>query len=258
MTDPLGKTTAKDVPAGKRAKPGIDWETIEREYRAGILSLRDIAAKHGLSETAIRKRAKKHEWERDLTQRVHERVRTALVRSVEARGDNAHQTKTEREIVEQAAATVVEVVRQHREDIRRTAALVARLTEQLSDAADCRERLRDLIEEETAKDRSPNRRVAMLRAVAIPAHAGTAKDLSIAMKNLVGLERQAFNVPAIDPDPPPAGDDKDAGDDPGLMAVLTRLSTLTGAPIVTEGGEQAVEQTPEDDGGGDGGEAAQA
>ena len=42
------------------AKP--DWEAIESAYRAGVLSLRD---KYGVTEGAIRKRAKKFDWVRN-------------------------------------------------------------------------------------------------------------------------------------------------------------------------------------------------
>lgn len=44
------------------AKP--DWEAIESAYRAGVLSLRDIGAQYGVTEGAIRKKAKKLEWVR--------------------------------------------------------------------------------------------------------------------------------------------------------------------------------------------------
>ncbi|ENT2939096.1 hypothetical protein [Klebsiella pneumoniae] len=45
------------------AKP--DWEAIESAYRAGVLSLRDIGDKYGVTEGAIRKRAKKFDWARN-------------------------------------------------------------------------------------------------------------------------------------------------------------------------------------------------
>ncbi len=44
------------------AKP--DWEAIESAYRAGALSLREIGAQYGVTEGAIRKKAKKLEWVR--------------------------------------------------------------------------------------------------------------------------------------------------------------------------------------------------
>lgn len=42
-----------------------DWEAIESAYRAGVLSLRDIGAQYGVTEGAIRKKAKKLEWVRN-------------------------------------------------------------------------------------------------------------------------------------------------------------------------------------------------
>lgn len=45
--------------------PKPDWEAIESAYRAGDLSLREIAAQNGISEGSIRKRAKKNEWVRN-------------------------------------------------------------------------------------------------------------------------------------------------------------------------------------------------
>lgn len=41
-----------------------DWEAIESAYRAGVMSLRDIGAQYGVSEGAIRKKAKKLDWVR--------------------------------------------------------------------------------------------------------------------------------------------------------------------------------------------------
>ncbi|WP_145524501.1 terminase small subunit [Yersinia vastinensis] len=39
-----------------------DWEAIKREYSAGQLSIRALAEKYGVSDTAVRKRAKADEW----------------------------------------------------------------------------------------------------------------------------------------------------------------------------------------------------
>lgn len=45
-------------------KKPVDWAEIERDYRAGSMSIRELAAWYGISDTAIRKRAKKDGWER--------------------------------------------------------------------------------------------------------------------------------------------------------------------------------------------------
>lgn len=63
-----------------------DWERIELDYRAGIKSLRQIAGEHGVSEGAIRKRAKRDDWTRDLNAKIQskadELVRKESVRTL--------------------------------------------------------------------------------------------------------------------------------------------------------------------------------
>lgn len=43
---------------------GTDWERIEADFRAGLLSTREIASAAGVSHTAINKRAKRDGWTR--------------------------------------------------------------------------------------------------------------------------------------------------------------------------------------------------
>ena len=43
----------------------IDWERIEIDYRKGVMTLREMASQHGLTEGGIRKRAKTRGWKRD-------------------------------------------------------------------------------------------------------------------------------------------------------------------------------------------------
>lgn len=43
----------------------IDWHAIERDYVAGMLSLREMATKHGCSHSAIANRACRHGWQRE-------------------------------------------------------------------------------------------------------------------------------------------------------------------------------------------------
>ena len=45
----------------KKAAP--DWERIEADYRAGLLSVREIATAQGISHTAVQKRAKADGWD---------------------------------------------------------------------------------------------------------------------------------------------------------------------------------------------------
>lgn len=183
---------AKGKPSSPaKDKPVADWEAIEREYRAGILSVREIAAPAGITEGAIRKKAKAQGWERNLAAKVQEKVRNELVRS-EVR--SAYRESTEREIIEQAASTVVQVVRVHRGRIGRQTELVDLLTEQLVAVAGKREDFEDEIEDMTADDKSGERRARLMKAIALPTHASTAVNLANALKTLIGLERQAYSI----------------------------------------------------------------
>lgn len=43
----------------------IDWDVIEAQYRANVASTNELAKRHGITEGAIRARAKKHGWVKD-------------------------------------------------------------------------------------------------------------------------------------------------------------------------------------------------
>lgn len=173
-----------------------DWEAIEREYRAGQLSVSEIGRQRDVSHTAINKRAKKDGWTRDLAARVRQEVSARLV-SDEVSEANAH------EAVEVAAARGVEVVRSHRRDIGRGRDVLARLIEELDMATAHRAEIEEEIdafvevaagESEAAKARAEKRRAAMHRAVSLSSRAGAMMSLSGALKNVVALERQAFSL----------------------------------------------------------------
>ncbi|MDH0356745.1 terminase small subunit [Morganella sp. GD04133] len=58
------------------AKP--DWDAIKREYTAGELSIRAIAERYGVSDTAIRKAAKKDGWIKpDRVRKIGSHISTA-------------------------------------------------------------------------------------------------------------------------------------------------------------------------------------
>lgn len=171
-----------------------DWELIEREFRSGQFSIREIAKQHCLSDTAIRKKMKKLGVDRDLSALVAEKVRTELVRTEVRTEVRTATPETEQEIIDTAAARTVEVVRSHRVRIRSGSIVVEKLFDQLGEVTDNREKIEAEIDTETEDDVVSNRRDMMLRAVSLQANASTAVSLSAALKNLIGLDREAFNL----------------------------------------------------------------
>ena len=122
----------KGGPRPSEGKSAPDWEAIEREYRAGQLSVREIARQHGLTEGAIRKRAKADEWSRPLADKVREAVREKLVRADGTQEGTQSQRVTDAEIVDGAASRGFAVVTSHRRDLEQLHGLKRILATRLS------------------------------------------------------------------------------------------------------------------------------
>ncbi|HEI6963646.1 TPA: hypothetical protein SK282_000211 [Yersinia enterocolitica] len=188
-----------------------DWEAIESAYRAGLMSLREIASQHNISEGAIRKRAKRDDWSRDLSAKIKERAED-LVRKEEVRKQvRTETTLTERVLIEASAEVIANVRMEHRGDIRRAREITNALFDELgAECADI-ESLRKLGELMLEPDENGRDRLNEVyqSIIALPERVKAVKALSDAMKNLIGLERQAYDI----------GDDK--GDN-----VVSKLSDL--------------------------------
>ena len=112
-----------------------DWEAIETAYRAGVMSLREIASQHGISEGAIRKRAKRDDWSRDLNAKIQQKA-DDLVRKQEVRKQvRSEVTFNERVLIEATAEVIANVRMEHRGDIKRARQITNALFDELG--AEC-------------------------------------------------------------------------------------------------------------------------
>ena len=173
-----------------------DWEAIETAYRAGVMSLREIAAQHGISEGAIRKRAKRDDWSRDLAAKVKERA-DDLVRKAEVRKQVRTETALSERVLIEATAEVVAAVRMaHRGDIRRAREITNALFDELG--AECADvdSLRKLGELMLTPDENGRDKLNEIyhSIISMPERVKAVKALSDALKNLIGLERQAYDI----------------------------------------------------------------
>jgi|GEM_PF-3417819 len=121
------------------------WVQIEADYRAGVRSLRDIASEAGITEGAIRKRAKRDQWQRDLKARIsaraEEKVRTQAVRIA----GTQLTPETEQQVVEANADVEYAVRISHRAGLQRLKELKDKLLEQVThESATHREAIDDL------------------------------------------------------------------------------------------------------------------
>lgn len=181
-----------------------DWEGIERDYRAGVLSVREIGAAYGVSHTAIQKRARRDGWERDLLAKVRAKadakVAKAAVASVVSKEDKA----TEAAIVEANADVIAKVRLAHRTDINKARGLAMTLLAELEHQTgnqDLYENLFELLNDpedeggnQAAKDRQNKRLEAFQRAMSLGNRTKTMKDLADTLKSLIALEREAYSI----------------------------------------------------------------
>lgn len=180
--------------SGKKAQ--TDWERIELDYRAGVLSVREIAAASGVSHTAIQKRAKAQGWERDLAGKIRAKAE-ALVAKAEVANRVATETSaTEREVIEANAARIAQIRGEHRADIRRGRNLVLNLLAELEAQTGAIADFEALAEMLRAPDDSGVDKLNDLyrKVISLPSRVDTAKKLSEALKNLIGLEREAYSI----------------------------------------------------------------
>ncbi|WP_213941198.1 hypothetical protein [Pseudomonas sp. dw_612] len=110
-----------------------DWEAIERAYRAGSLSIRAIGELHGANHATILKRAKKHGWERDLTEQVRAATQRKVTTSVTTAFGKS-EAVTNAQIIDEASDQAAALVLFHRHSWAVWSGIATRLSAFLAEA----------------------------------------------------------------------------------------------------------------------------
>ena len=194
-TTPAANTKAAGVDAPVPAKP-TDWERIELDYRAGIKTLRQIAGEHGISEGAIRKRAKRDDWTRDLSERIQDKAEQLVRKEAVRSSVRAESTVSERVLVEANAQAVADVRLAHRKDIHRARRLANALLEELEKQTGQVPELQELGELLRSPDeRGTDKLNDLYQAIiSLPERSKTMKVLADSLRITVDMERQAFGM----------------------------------------------------------------
>ncbi|HEK0777957.1 TPA: hypothetical protein SMP77_003618 [Proteus mirabilis] len=178
-----------------------DWEAIESAYRAGVMSIREIASQYEITHQAISKRAKKEGWERDLKAKVKARAENLVAKREVASLVATEKAISERQLIEANAEVIANVRMEHRGDIRRARELTNNLFDELS--AECADvpALRKLGELMFSPDGNGRDKLNEIyhSIISLPERVKSAKALSETLKNLVGLERQAYGLDDVQP-----------------------------------------------------------
>jgi len=199
-------------------KPAPDWEKIEADYRAGILSLREIAEAHpGTNHVAIARKAKREGWSRDLSAKIRAKADALVTERTVTADVTAERRVSERDIIDANAQAIVSVRLAHRKDIQRSRSITMRLLEELElqsgrENAELLEQLGELMRRED--DRGQDKLNDLYqKIISLPGRAKTMKDLGESLRVLVTLERQAFGL-----------DDKDQKPQDSLTTLLQTIA----------------------------------
>jgi hypothetical protein len=149
--------------------PARDWAAIRVAYEENAVSIRALGKTLGMSDMAIRKRAKAEGWSRATRPDV---VHTGNVSPAIAAGDALTPG-----LVEAAETDPRLLVSQGRD-------LVGRMLDELSASTTHRGEIETLIIEATRDDKDGRRRYAMMKAVSLSARAAVVKNLATAAKIL--------------------------------------------------------------------------
>lgn len=173
-----------------------DWEAIERAYRAGLLSIREIASAQGITHGAINKRAKRDGWERDLKAKIKAKADALVSKRVVSTEVSTKTPDTEREIIELNAEVIANIRMAHRGDISRSRRLTNKLLDELEGLTDNRHLFEELGElmREPDDNGFDKRNDLYSKVISLPARTKTMKELAETLKTLVALERQAYDL----------------------------------------------------------------
>lgn len=146
----------------------IDWEVIERDYRAGIMSVREIAAKNGITHTTINKKAKNEQWSRDLKARIQAKAEMLVSKGQVSKIRSVESLANDKLVVDENARIVADVHMGQRKMVGRINEYVNKLIDRLNSAENEEEEL--------------------------PRAVDTAKKLSETLRMVIGMERDVYGM----------------------------------------------------------------
>jgi hypothetical protein len=177
-------------------KAPIDWEAVEADYRAGLLSLREIAASHKVSHVAIKKRADKAGWVKDLSAKIKAKADDLVNRTAVNKAVNSAAIVSERQIIEANAERIAQVRGEHRGTAARLNTLGLTLLAELEGQSADPAMLEQLGELMHAPDEKGVDKLNELyrKIISTPSRIDSAKKVAETLRHAIGLEREAYGL----------------------------------------------------------------
>lgn len=181
----------------------IDWEKIEFDYRAGVMSLREIGELHEVNYVKIKRRADKEGWDRDLTARIQAKAKALVTKQPVTADETEKRLVTENETITENANLIANVIRSHRTGLANLQKVCDDLMSELVTQSISKEALQQIAElailQQTQDGDQPDpkdvqkRLDSFLKLLGLSDRADTFKKLVDAKTRLVTLERTIFD-----------------------------------------------------------------
>lgn len=184
-------------PASKPAKRRTDWDAVERDYRTGKFTLRELEAKHGANNSLISRKAKAGGWTQDLADAIRQATNARLDEETVSKEVRAGAQKVST-VVLAVAEQNTRVILGHRTGLARLNNIKNKLLNQIEQAADNLPDLEEVIEMIRKPDDNGRDAVndAMRKAMSRSALVDDLKKLADVDEKARKGEREAFKIDA--------------------------------------------------------------
>lgn len=181
----------------KTQKVPVEWDLIERDWRAGVKTQAQMAAQYGVSRAAMNKHFARRGITRDLDGKVRAAASTIVAQSIIEHGEgHPGSAISDREIIAANAQMQSQIILAHRTDIQRARKLSMSLLTELEGQTDNRDLIEQLLEVlHDPEDKLTQKRIEMIeRLTSLSSRSSTMKALADTLRSLVAMERQAFGL----------------------------------------------------------------
>jgi len=180
-------------------RPSVDWDAMEPDWRAGVISVKALSEQYGVSRAAILKHWGKAGVERDLSAKIHAKADSLVTQQAVTPEVTQERRVTEKRIIDANATMLADKVLGQRTDVARARATVQRLWAIVDAELDSPEELEQLGKMMRSPDAFGQDRLndMYLAAVAIPQQVKNVKLLCDSLKTLIELERKVLKLDTL-------------------------------------------------------------
>ena len=183
------------------AKPkNVDWEAVELDVRAGILTFVQMGEKHGLSPGRIAQVKKEKGWTRDLSAKIKARTAEKLnAAALNGKLNASKKAASEEAMIEAKSNLQADTLLAHQKDARQSRVTVSAMIKELgaAGAGEIQAAL-EIVRDKKCANKSTAYQNAMNKAfdaaVSLGGRSTTARNLVASQATAIDKERQAFGI----------------------------------------------------------------